>query len=103
MQMVLDTIRNYLINGRIEFFLVTIIIFLIYDRTLYPTVSGGDSGELVSSLCSGAILHPPGYPLFSLIYGVWIRTMEALQLHNVAYLANILTCIRLQFVIVIIY
>jgi hypothetical protein len=41
--------------------------FLVYYGTLYPTVAGGDSGELVVSAFQLGITHPPGYPLWTLL------------------------------------
>jgi len=42
-------------------------ILKIYTSTMFPTVGGGDSGELVGTACSQASSHPPGYPLLLLI------------------------------------
>jgi len=42
---------------------------LIYLRTLCPTVYLGDSGEITTAIVKGGIIHPPGYPLFSLLGG----------------------------------
>ncbi|KAJ1490497.1 hypothetical protein T484DRAFT_1777241, partial [Baffinella frigidus] len=36
----------------------------VYVKTAYPTVPGGDAGELCFASCCLAIAHPPGYPLF---------------------------------------
>ena len=41
--------------------------FLLYVATFCPTVFRGDSGEIVTAICSGGIIHPPGYPLFMLL------------------------------------
>jgi len=35
----------------------------VYATTQFPTVPGGDSGELIVAACSLGIPHPPGYPL----------------------------------------
>lgn len=40
------------------------IAFLIYRNTAYPSVSGGDSGELLAEACVGGVAHPPGYALY---------------------------------------
>ncbi len=39
----------------------------VYIMTLYPNVSGGDSGELIAVAHTLGIAHPPGYPLFTLL------------------------------------
>src|SRR5688572_13338577 len=41
--------------------------FLVYLRTLAPTIVGGDTGELVAVACSTGVAHPPGYPLFTIL------------------------------------
>lgn len=48
--------------------------FLIYLFTLYPTVSGGDSGELITNAFTLGIAHPPGYPLYLIMahFFTWI-------------------------------
>ncbi|RLN89694.1 hypothetical protein BBJ28_00013545 [Nothophytophthora sp. Chile5] len=37
-----------------------------YTATLYPSIAGGDSGELVAESCHLGVSHPPGYPLFTM-------------------------------------
>ncbi|MBM3457471.1 MAG: DUF2723 domain-containing protein, partial [Armatimonadetes bacterium] len=39
----------------------------LYVVTLCPTVYLGDSGEICTAIASGGVVHPPGYPLFSLL------------------------------------
>jgi hypothetical protein len=39
----------------------------LYLCTLCPTVYFGDSGEISAAIFRGGIIHPPGYPLFSLL------------------------------------
>ncbi len=40
---------------------------LLYLKTLCPTVYLGDSGEIATAIATGGVVHPPGYPLFSLL------------------------------------
>jgi hypothetical protein len=40
---------------------------LLYVRTLCPTVYLGDSGEICGAIVQNGVVHPPGYPLFSLL------------------------------------
>ncbi|EGG21538.1 transmembrane protein [Cavenderia fasciculata] len=40
--------------------------FIIYVKTQYPDVSGGDAGELIITAHQLGIAHPPGYPLFTM-------------------------------------
>ncbi len=41
--------------------------FALYVCTLCPTVYLGDSGEICAAIAGGGVVHPPGYPLFSLL------------------------------------
>ena len=41
----------------------------VYLLTLYPSVPGGDSGELLAEACQFGVAHPPGYPTFILLSG----------------------------------
>jgi hypothetical protein len=45
----------------------------VYVRTLYPTIAGGDSGELVAESCHLGVSHPPGYPLFNMIVHIFVN------------------------------
>lgn len=40
---------------------------VLYLLTLCPTVYLGDSGEITAAVATGGTIHPPGYPLFSLL------------------------------------
>lgn len=42
----------------------------LYVLTVAPSVAGGDSGELLAESCSLGTAHPPGYPLFTLLYHI---------------------------------
>ncbi len=53
--------------------IVAVVCFLIYLRTLAPTVSFIDSGELATVACTLGIAHPTGYPLFTLIGWLFSR------------------------------
>ena len=44
-----------------------IIAFLVYAVQLAPTVTGEDSGELITAAYFLGIAHPPGYPLWCLL------------------------------------
>ncbi len=45
--------------------------FLVYLRTLGPTVTGEDSGEFITAAYALGIPHPPGYPLWCLLAHVF--------------------------------
>lgn len=44
-----------------------IIPLAVYSATLAPTVTFGDSGELISAAYSLGISHPPGSPLWTIL------------------------------------
>ncbi len=46
---------------------IFIVFFLLYLRTLSPSVFWGDSGELTAAICSTGVAQWPGYPLYILI------------------------------------
>lgn len=47
--------------------LVSLFTFLVYLKTLAPSVTFIDSGELAAVACTLGIAHPTGYPLFTLL------------------------------------
>jgi hypothetical protein len=47
----------------------------ILALTAYPTVSGGDAGELIVTACNLAVAHPPGYPTFSMLSALFVRLL----------------------------
>jgi len=61
----------------------------IYASTLYPSVPGGDSGELIIAAQQLGVAHPPGYPLFTLLGKVftWLPT------GSIAWRVNLLTAV----------
>ena len=62
-------------------------IFVVYALTAAPSVAGGDSGELLAEACHFGTAHPPGYPLFTV---VWHYVMLLPGLRPAAW-ANIAT------------
>ncbi len=63
----------------------------VYLSTSFPSVTGGDSGELASVSCVGSTAHPPGYPLLTLISMPAIR-VGALVGASAARSLNIMAC-----------
>ncbi|GLD92256.1 hypothetical protein PINS_up000789 [Pythium insidiosum] len=61
----------------------------VYLRTLYPTVAGGDSGELVAESCHLGVSHPPGYPLYNMIVHVLTNYSPLLSIRSKAWHANL--------------
>lgn len=63
----------------------------VYIRTLYPSVAGGDSGELVAESCHLGVSHPPGYPLFNLIVHAFATRLpwDWMMTTTIAWRANV--------------
>ena len=53
--------------------LVALFAFLVYLKTLAPSVAFIDSGELATVACTLGIAHPTGYPLFTLLGWVFSK------------------------------
>src|SRR5687768_7094763 len=64
-------------------------VFLVYLRTLAPTVSGGDSGEFVAVACATGVAHPPGYPLYTML----AKLFTFIPHGTVAWRVNLLSAI----------
>ena len=43
------------------------IVLSVYIRTLCPSVPGGDAGELIQVAIEGGVVHPPGYPTWTML------------------------------------
>jgi hypothetical protein len=56
-----------------------VVVLVVYVLTLYPSIPGGDSGELVAEACTLGHAHPPGYPLFTLLYHAAFRAWALLK------------------------
>jgi hypothetical protein len=64
---------------------VALVAFVVYALTAYRTLPGGDSGELIGAVVSGGVIHPPGYPLYSLLGGLFVH----LPLGSLAFRLNL--------------
>lgn len=53
--------------------IVALIALVVYLKTLAPSVTFIDSGELATVACTLGIAHPTGYPLFTLVGWVFSR------------------------------
>jgi dolichyl-phosphate-mannose-protein mannosyltransferase len=61
----------------------------IYIRTLAPTVAGGDSGELITAGYTLGVLHPPGYPLYTLL----AKIFTFIPIGTIAWRVNLLSAV----------
>src|SRR5438874_2581174 len=62
--------RAYSLSSRTAWLigaLLTTFWLVIYLFTVSPTVNFIDSGELITALHEPGIVHPPGYPLYTLL------------------------------------
>ena len=62
----------------------------LYVATLAPTVTSEDSGELIAAAHHWGIAHPPGYPLWTILCGLFIRIVP---FGNVAWQANLFSAV----------
>jgi len=69
---------------------VGVIAMAAYIATLCPTVYVMDSPELVAAAHVFGVPHPPGYPVFTMLYGA---AMRLVPLGEVALRANVVTAL----------
>ena len=54
---------------------------VVYLSTAYPTISGGDAGEMAYTVCGEVgVAHPPGYPLWTWLGVAFNEGIAALNL-----------------------
>lgn len=64
----------------------------LYAATLHPGLPAGDSGELVTVAATGGVAHPPGYPLWTMLAGAWLR---AWPVGSVAWALNLFSALAM--------
>lgn len=62
----------------------------LYVFTLYPSLAGGDSGELIVSAQEFGVAHPPGYPLFTILTKIFITLIP---FGSIAWRANLMNAL----------
>lgn len=87
--------ENY-IGGMIVFF----ISFFIYLKTLSPSVTLHDTGELITCAYLLGIPHPPGYPFYCLFGKLWITL---LPIGNIAYRMNLASALWASLACLMVY
>ncbi|KAF2076608.1 hypothetical protein CYY_002094 [Polysphondylium violaceum] len=70
--------------------LIFVITTLLYSFTQYPSVSGGDAGELIINAYQFGIAHPPGYPLFTALGYIFSHAFPSSQL-SVAWKVSLMS------------
>jgi tetratricopeptide (TPR) repeat protein len=63
----MDKLKFFIANPTGNAILVSLYAFLVYLKTLAPSVTFIDSGELAAVACTLGIAHPTGYPMFTLL------------------------------------
>jgi hypothetical protein len=62
----------------------------VFLTALHPGLPAGDSGELITVAATGGVAHPPGYPLYTMLAGVWLH---AFAFGNVAWRLNVFSAV----------
>jgi len=73
--------------------------FALYVKTLAPTVSFFDSGELIAAAATFGVAHPPGYPLYVALG--WL--FSHLPVGSVAYRLNLMSAVFAAFAALMAY
>jgi tetratricopeptide (TPR) repeat protein len=69
---------------------VGIVALALFVVTLAPTVTAEDSGELIAAAWRFGVPHPPGYPLWTLLCGMF---MHVLPFGEIAWRANLFSAV----------
>lgn len=78
--------------------IIAVTAFVVYLRTLAPTVDFIDSGELAAVATTLGIAHPTGYPLFTLVGWVFAHLPLGLRtIHQLNLMSAVLCSIALFF------
>lgn len=67
-----------------------VLAFLLYAISLAPTVTSEDSGELIGAAYFFGVAHPPGYPLWTMLCGLFIKLMPV---GSIAWRANLFSAV----------
>jgi len=67
-----------------------LLILGIYVYSRFPHLPGGDTGELLAEACHLGTAHPPGYPLFTILYHFFMRLSPLPP----ATTANLISCLQ---------
>lgn len=65
--------KGYVLSMAVVF----VVCLCVYVSTMSRSISGGDAGELAVSACQLGVAHPPGYPLFTLLYHLAYRYVDS--------------------------
>ncbi|MGD9015420.1 MAG: DUF2723 domain-containing protein, partial [Candidatus Omnitrophota bacterium] len=88
-------LKDYLLTG-----ILFLLSFVVYIKTLCPTVYEGDSGEILAAIATLGIAHPTGFPLYMLLGKLFTIIIP---LGDIAYRVNILSAFFASLSVGIIY
>lgn len=83
--------QPYLLQ-KIDYIFAGVLFFVslfIYFLTLTPSVTAGDSGELITTVYNMGASHPPGFPL----YGIVGKLFTFLRFSDIGYKLNIFSAV----------
>jgi len=69
------------------FWAIFVSVFMVYLRTLCPTLYAGDSGEFITVVHTMGIAHPPGHPTYILVG----KLFDLLPFGNPAFRLNLMS------------
>ncbi len=72
---------------------------VVYFATLNPSVTAGDSGELITTVYNMGASHPPGFPL----YGIIGKLFTFLRFPDIGYKMNIFSAISASVAVLFAY
>ncbi len=91
---------DYIRTNRIIAFVILILSFIVYYKTMAPTVSYWDCGEFIAVSYTLGVPHPPGSPLFLLLG----RIASLLPIsEDIAFRVNILSPLASAFAVFFLY
>ncbi|MCX7697965.1 MAG: DUF2723 domain-containing protein [Candidatus Goldbacteria bacterium] len=80
-------------------FIISILIFFLFLKTIPPTIYLGDSGEIVVAAYTLGIGHPPGYPLYILTGKIF----TFIPLADIAFRMNLFATVFVIFTFLLIF
>ena len=67
-----------------------LVVLVVFILTLAPSVTGEDSGELITAAHFFGVPHPPGYPLWTILCGICTHVVP---LGTIAWRANLFSAV----------
>ena len=80
--------------------IVGLVSFVVYFRTLAPSIVWGDSPELTTAAFCAGVPHPTGYPLYMLLAHAFLRCCP---FGTIAYCMNLLTALSAALAVALLY